>query len=389
MRILFLQNSPDVIGGVEIVNKTLAEGFVSRGHRVGIFSMRLLGKNEDIHIDKKVEALLINSKDLVDRPSNKLALKLFKKLRLIKFAKQMKDIVIYYLGMRADCKKMKIAVESFKPDCIIVSYTYMLDCVPKAMLKKTVIHIHTNYPFFAENKFMHVIVNKYKNKVKKVVWNVKATAELGKDAGIKNSISIYNPLSIKSTKSADVRQNKRIMYLGRISPEKQVDLIVKIFSEVIEENDITDWCLAIFGSGELNEESIKTIEKSEQICYYGNTDDPKKELLNSSLLMIASKYESFSLAVFEASECGVPAIAFEFGEPTYEAIINGETGVVVDKGDVDGYKTKLLDLITNPELIEKLSKNAKRHAKLASLDTVIDEWERLLTDKQQERRDER
>lgn len=381
MKILFLQNTPDVIGGVEFVNKTLAEGLQNRGHRVGIYSMRLLGKNEDIGLSKKIDTMLISNMDLIDRPSNKLALQYFTHFRFIKFTRQMKAIVLYFLKMRRDYFRMRKAVAKYNADLIVVSYTYMLDVVPKKMLSRVVAHIHTSFQFHNDNRFVYAKLNQYKNRISHVVWATNSSAKLAKEAGIDNSISIYNPIKFASKESADVVNNKRVVYIGRISPEKQVDLIIKMFDEVVSKNNITDWCLDLFGSGEFNDESLKILQESSQIHHRGNTLDPKKELLGASVLMVASKYEAFSLAVFEANECGVPAIAFEFGEPTSEAIINGKTGIVVERENVEDYKRALYTLLTDANMRLEYSENAKIHAKSASLNTVLDQWKSILLDR--------
>lgn len=377
MKILFLQNSPDVIGGVEFVNKALAEGFLGRGHQVSIYSMRFLGKNEDIGLDKRIRTKLINEKDLVDRPSNRLALYYFNHLKIIPFIKQMFAIIWYFIKMRRDYLRMREAVSEYNPDIIIVSYMYMLDVVPKYLLNRVIAHVHYNFEFYMEKKFVHSKLNKYKNRIFKVVWGTHNSCKLAESAGFKNAIPIYNPIRFTSDEVSDIKSNRKAVYIGRISPEKQVDLIIQMFHEVITENKIEDWCLDIFGSGELNEVSKEILQMCDQIQYRGITLDIKGELLKSSILMLASKYESFSLVVFEANECGVPAIAFEFGEPTSEAILNEETGIVIPAGDIDGYKRHLLALMTNIQLREKYAINAKEHAKLANVDTVLDRWEML------------
>ena len=381
MRILILQNSPDVIGGVEFVNKALAEGFINRGYTVGIYSMRPLGKNEDIRLSKKIETMLISKYDLIARPSNTLALQYFKNLKLLKFSKQMKDILLYFIKMRRDYFRMKKAVSKYNADLIIVSYTYMLDVVPKKMLRRVVAHIHTSFQFHNDNRFVYAKLNHYKNKILNVVWATNSTTEAAKKDGINNSICIYNPLKFSSKKSADIVNNKKAIYIGRISPEKQVDLIIKMFDEVTREHNITDWSLDLFGSGEFNDASKKVLYNSSYINHRGNTLNPKTELLKASVLLLASKYESFSLAVFEANECGVPAIAFEFGEPTSEAIVNGLTGIVVAKEEIEEYKRQLYMLITNADKRLEYSKNAKAHAKSASIDTVLNQWESLILDR--------
>lgn len=375
MKILFLQNSPDVIGGVEFVNKTLAEGFIRRGHQAAIYSMRPLGKNEDIGLDSRIETKLISAHDLAARPSNKLALQHFLHFRWIRCLRQMQAITWYFLKLRRDYRRMKRAITVWNPDLIVVSYTYMLDVVPRRLLRRVVVQIHTSFQFHAGNHAIYRKLDRYKHRVFRVVWVAHKSAELALQAGIGKSIAIYNPIKFASDTSADVVNNRRVIYIGRISPEKQVDLIVSMFDDVVRAHGLADWRLDIFGSGSFDEKTLAILRESRQIRHHGNTLDPARELLQSALMMVASKYEAFSLAVFEANECGVPAIAFEFGEPTAEAIAHGESGIVVPRGDTASYKEQLYRLLTQSDLRRTLAEKAKKHAQLARIDPVLDRWE--------------
>ena len=374
MKILFLQNCPDVIGGVEFVNKTLAEGFTKRGHEIAIFSLRLCGKNENINLSPKIKTKLINDKTKYAPYSRRLALEYFLKFKFIKCINQVVNITEYKIGLKKDFRKFKKEIVSYAPNLIIVSYTYLLDAIPKTMLDITVANIGTSFEFHKNNRFFYKKLNKYKNKIHKISWPTRATSDLAVKDGLSKSVYIYNPLKFSSGVITDYNQKKAI-YIGRISPEKQVDLIIKMFNEVIEENNIHDWSLDVFGSGELSRESLKTIKNNPNISYKGSTLTPEKELLKASIFMLASKYEAFCLSLFEANECGLPAIAFEFGEPTEEAIINNETGFIIDKNDIEPYKQKLCKLMNDAKLRQRLGKNAKEHAKQANIETVLDTWE--------------
>ena len=62
----------------------------------------------------------------------------------------------------------------------------------------------------------------------------------------------------------------------------------------------------------------------------GVTNNPKKELLSSSINLNTSSYEGFSLSILEANECGVPTLSLDFGESVHEQILNNQTGIIVE-----------------------------------------------------------
>ena len=57
----------------------------------------------------------------------------------------------------------------------------------------------------------------------------------------------------------------------------------------------------------------------------------KKEMLNSNLFVLSSKYETFGVVVIEALACGVPCVASICGGP--ESIINDSNGKLFEVGN--------------------------------------------------------
>ncbi len=68
---------------------------------------------------------------------------------------------------------------------------------------------------------------------------------------------------------------------------------------------------------------------------------PAREVLESSI-------EGFGIVFLEASACGLPVVAGRSGGAV-EAVIEGETGVLVDPYDSEILAETLIDLLDNPE----------------------------------------
>ena len=164
------------------------------------------------------------------------------------------------------------------------------------------------------------------------------------------------------------------LFIGRFSEEKRVDLLVKLFDETIREYKINYWELDLVGMGELSDEIKAIMKRNSHIHYLGPTADPKSVYLNSSLLLLASKYEGFALVVLEANECGVPCLAFDFGEAAKEEIIDGETGFLIAQNDVEGYKKAMAQLMIDEELRVKASQASKAFAKQFHMSVIYEQW---------------
>ena len=117
---------------------------------------------------------------------------------------------------------------------------------------------------------------------------------------------------------------------------------------------------------------LNQIVNAGQIKLMGLTNNPQKELMKSSINLNTSKYEGFSLTILEASECGIPTIAFDFGESAKEEILNDKTGyIAMNKED---YIEKLKYLMSDAEKLKSLSKESKHYSEAFQIENIIKNW---------------
>lgn len=84
----------------------------------------------------------------------------------------------------------------------------------------------------------------------------------------------------------------------------------------------------------------------DRIVFRGFATDLPAVMADATVTLVLSESESFSLTCLEASQLGVPVIAFRSGGPA-EIVIDGETGFLCDVGDTEcvarGLRTLLAD----------------------------------------------
>ncbi|MHA1272441.1 MAG: glycosyltransferase family 4 protein [Promethearchaeota archaeon] len=80
---------------------------------------------------------------------------------------------------------------------------------------------------------------------------------------------------------------------------------------------------------------------------------------NSLITLFTAKDEAYGYIPLESMKNGTPVVAFE-GGPS-ETIVDGITGFVIKKDDIRDFARKVIEIIKNPELRAKLSKNAQSH----------------------------
>ena len=117
----------------------------------------------------------------------------------------------------------------------------------------------------------------------------------------------------------------------------------------------------------------------------GYSDCPEKYMSISDILCLPSYREGFGTVVIEAAAMGVPTVGSDIYGLT-DAVVHGETGVLVPPEDVDALYEGISLLLSDQLLCKKMGQSAKERAvKLFSADRVNDgvvkEYHRLLQDK--------
>lgn len=153
-----------------------------------------------------------------------------------------------------------------------------------------------------------------------------------------------------------------IMFVGRLGKEKSVDFLIKAHKDIIKKNKNAK--LVIIGHGpdeELFKKLVLKEKLEDSIIFTGKVpwDDISLYYQLATVFTTASKTETQGLTVIEAMAASVPVVCVDD-----ESFKN----VVID--DLNGYlfKTKkqyikyMTSLMTDNELLKRLSKQARRSA---------------------------
>ncbi|MBE6157952.1 MAG: glycosyltransferase family 4 protein [Firmicutes bacterium] len=179
-------------------------------------------------------------------------------------------------------------------------------------------------------------------------------------------------------------EEKRLVSVGRLSPEKGYLDLLKIFNSLTEKNK--DWNLDIVGDGIEREKLEKYIDKnnlSDRVKLHGfqNKDYIDKLLNKSSIYVMTSHTESFGIVLIEAMSHGVPCIAFSSAEGAKEIIVSGKNGYLIKNRNHGAYLKKIEDLIKKEDFRKKLGKEARQSVKKYTSDVVKEKWYNLIEKK--------
>ena len=102
------------------------------------------------------------------------------------------------------------------------------------------------------------------------------------------------------------------------------------------------------------------------------------EMLKSSLFVLTSKSESFSLVLVEASALGIPCISFDIDVGPREIITDSENGFIIKDRNEELMKDKILEVMDNSDIRNKIGNNAKINAERYYVENVVNEWKKIL-----------
>lgn len=174
-------------------------------------------------------------------------------------------------------------------------------------------------------------------------------------------------------------KEKVILLFGRLSAEKSIDVVIRAFARVAQNQ--TDVSLLLIGDGPSRLELrdlAKKLHLDKRIIFTGYVDYSK--LLSSGILslgdifMTASTMENQSMACLEAMSYGLPIVGVEAGGMTELVSANG---YLVSQGDVEGLAAKAQEILTDDKLRKKMAQASITYAQKYSVEEVVDRLEKL------------
>jgi glycosyltransferase involved in cell wall biosynthesis len=174
-----------------------------------------------------------------------------------------------------------------------------------------------------------------------------------------------------------VTQPRRLLYCGRISVEKNVDVLAGAFERLCA--DRRDVALLLAGEGP-HTEALKARLAGLPAYFVGRQADDRLAALyaSSDLLVFPSTTDTLGQVVLEAQASGLPAIVSTVGGPR-ELVEHDGTGLILPAADVATWSAALADLLDDAPRRAAMSDAAVRRMERYSLRKTFDQfWGRHL-----------
>jgi len=161
-----------------------------------------------------------------------------------------------------------------------------------------------------------------------------------------------------------------VLTVGRLVPRKGIDMAIRAMRRVVLE--VPDAHHVVVGDGEYRQALQRLVEQEQLqsvVTLVGKTSDAEllsylrccDVFLMPNRTMPDGDTEGFGLVFREANACGKPVVGGRAGGAV-EAVVDGETGFLVDGNDVDDIAKAVIKILTNPDLAQTLG---QRGLKLA------------------------
>ena len=320
-----------------------------------------------------------------------------------------KKVFLYLTKQRQYKKMLKAELMRIRPDITISMLRREINFLTKisdGSKKIGELHVNrANYRNFETNDsnglkrlfaryWMKSLVGRLKQLDQLVVLTDKSKAswpELSNVTVIPDPIPIYPPpiplpkgvgIEVKSEKCA-----KRVVTIGRYAYQKGYDLLLQAWAEVepqitqiFTESGSEEWTLDIYGQGDQTDyrQLMTELGIDTDRCHLnGPLEDVVKVYQDSSIFVLSSRFEGFGLVLVEAMACGLPVVSFDCPAGPDEIITDGVDGLLVPSGDVHTLAEKLMNLMSDKDLRERLGQQARQTVQRYDMEVLANQWTTL------------
>ncbi len=370
MHILYIYAEISIKGGTDKILVEKANYLVNHGYDVTIVTESQMGKplsfklEEGIrHIDIGLDFNKQYSQGSFRRFLTYSSLMREYKKRLIKVVdEQCPDIIISAMGRSLSL------LSKLDYNCIKIGEAH----TTKMHLRSLHLLEQRGWFFSLVAKYLRWRMCRHTSKLDALVLLTPNDADAWKN--IAKTYVIPNPISFFPEKGAAL-VNKQVIMVGRYNDAKGYDFLIPAWEIVHQRHP--DWILQVYGSGELHDDVVNWVKErhlEDSIVLNEPTDDIMTKYLESSICVLSSRYEGFSLVILESMACGVPVVSFDCPHGPRNIIRDGEDGLLVDYLNVNALADGICGLMKNDTMRKEMGKKARINVQRFSKERIMEQW---------------
>lgn len=373
MKIFYIYTALLTKGGADRVITEKANWLAEHGYEVGIITDTQMGRPPIFPLSPKVKLINLDI-DFTKEYGHSFLVRIF----------------LYHKLMRKYKYAMKEVLQKNKPDIVITTMGREMDFLTNIYHNGSIIgEAHTTkhflrnfhlleqkgFPFKQIAWYWRKKMDRNCRKLDGIVLLTKEDAESWKDTN--KTFVIPNSLPFEPQKTSEL-ENKQAITVGRYNNAKGYEYLVEAWKTVHQKHP--DWIINIYGSGE-QKELVKTLIENyhlqNSMLLHEPTDDIMGCYLDSSICIVSSRYEGFSMVILESMVCGVPVVSFDCPHGPRNIIKNGMDGILVEYLNTQALADNICQLIESPNLRKAMGEKARINIRRYSKDNVMKQWTEL------------
>jgi len=172
----------------------------------------------------------------------------------------------------------------------------------------------------------------------------------------------------------------RLLYVGRVSKEKNLELLVRVFKRLVQ--SMSEVTLIVVGDGPYLSEMKESLKGTPAFFTgYVHGEDLAAIYATCDLFVFPSTTDTFGNVVLEAQASGLPVIVSDSGGPQ-ENVLPGKTGLVVPADDEGALLAAIEKLASDPAALKAMRKRARQYMESRSFGQCFEETWRLYQGKE-------
>ncbi len=195
--------------------------------------------------------------------------------------------------------------------------------------------------------------------------------------GLKNVTVI--PHAMRGQISSQITPDPyKIIAVGRLVEEKGSDKILEAFKIVHKQLPQTK--LHFYGVGSMMtalKNNAEVARIGDSVIFEGFVNNIGEVFSSAALSVCASRCEGFALAVQESLQNNCPVVSFDCNYGPSDMISDGVNGYLVPVGDIQALSDRIIKILTEPGLRDKLAANCSKSVEKFSPEVVARQWANL------------
>ncbi len=172
-------------------------------------------------------------------------------------------------------------------------------------------------------------------------------------------VTVHNGMpDLPTPRRADPgRSPPRLVMVARFMAQKDHATLFRALAGLMA----VPWEMDLVGDGPLMPEAerlARSLGLGERVKFLGQRLDVGDILASSQVFLLVTNWEGFPLSILEAMRAGLPVVATEVGG-IGESVEDGETGLLVPRGDASALRECLGRLLASAELRVRLGGNGR------------------------------